>query len=49
MAIFVGEYDESKLNDVEQLGKYILDARKFTNNSSDVENFSGELNLLMEN
>ena len=46
MAIFVGEYDESNVNDVEQLGKYILDARKFTNNSSDVENFSGELNTI---
>ena len=39
MAIFVGEYNESNENDVEELGKYILDARKFTNNTSAVENF----------
>jgi len=46
MAIFVGEYNESNENDVEELGKYILDARKFTNNTSAVENFSGDLNII---
>ena len=46
MAIFVGEYNESNVNDVEELGKYILDARKFTNNTSAVENFSGDLNII---
>ena len=38
MAIFAGEY-----SDVEELGKYILDARKFTNNTTAVKNFSGNL------
>ena len=45
MAIFAGEYSESNLNDVEELGKYILDARKFTNNTTSVENFSGNLQI----
>ena len=43
MAIFAGEYSESNSNDVEELGKYILDARKFTNNTTTVKNFSGNL------
>ena len=43
MAIFAGEYNESNLNDVEELGKYILDARKFTTNTTAVKNFSGNL------
>ena len=43
MAIFAGEYNESNENDVEELGKYILDARKFTNNTTGVKNFSGTL------
>ena len=43
MAIFAGEYNESNENDVEELGKYILDARKFTNNTTGVKNFSGSL------
>ena len=43
MAIFAGEYSESNSNDVEELGKYILDARKFTNNTTAVKNFSGNL------
>ena len=43
MAIFAGEYNESNENDVEELGKYILDARKFTNNTTEVKNFSGSL------
>ena len=43
MAIFAGEYTESNSNDVEELGKYILDARKFTNNTTAVKNFSGNL------
>ena len=45
MAIFAGEYSESNSNDVEELGKYILDARKFTNNTTSVENFSGNLQI----
>ena len=43
MAIFTGQYSESNSNDVEELGKYILDARKFTNNTTAVKNFSGNL------
>ena len=43
MAIFAGQYSESNSNDVEELGKYILDARKFTNNTTAVKNFSGNL------
>jgi AGCS family alanine or glycine:cation symporter len=43
MAIFAGEYNESNLNDVEELGKYILDARNFTTNTTAVKNFSGNL------
>ena len=43
MAIFAGEYSELNSNDVEELGKYILDARKFTNNTTAVKNFSGNL------
>ena len=43
MALFAGEYSESNSNDVEELGKYILDARKFTNNTTAVKNFSGNL------
>jgi len=43
MAIFAGEYNESSPDDVEELGKYILDARKFTSNTTAVKNFSGNL------
>jgi AGCS family alanine or glycine:cation symporter len=43
MAIFAGEYNESNPNDVEELGKYILDARNFTTNTTAVKNFSGNL------
>jgi AGCS family alanine or glycine:cation symporter len=46
MAIFAGSYSESDSEDVEELGKYILDARKFTSNTTSVENFSGSLNLI---
>jgi len=45
MAIFEGKYSESNTNDVEELGKYILDARKFTNDTTSVKNFSGNLTL----
>jgi AGCS family alanine or glycine:cation symporter len=45
MAIFAGEYNESNAKDVEELGKYILDARKFTNNTTGVKNFSGSLTV----
>ena len=43
MAIFEGQYSESNTNDVEELGKYILDARNFTNDTTAVKNFSGNL------
>ena len=46
MAIFAGEYIESNSNDVEELGKYILDARKFTSNTTAVKNFSGNLSVV---
>jgi len=46
MAIFSGEYTESNTNDVEELGKYILDARKFTSNTTAVKNFSGSLDIV---
>ncbi len=45
MAIFEGNYSESNTNDVEELGKYILDARKFTNDTTSVKNFSGNLSI----
>ena len=45
MAIFKGKYSESNANDVEELGKYILDARKFTNDTTSVKNFSGNLSI----
>ena len=45
MAIFAGEYTESNSKDVEELGKYILDARKFTSNTTSVENYSGILSI----
>ena len=47
MAIFAGEYTESNSKDVEELGKYILDARKFTSNTTSVENYSGILKIIM--
>ena len=46
MAIFAGEYTESNSKDVEKLGKYILDARKFTNDTTAVKNFSGNLSVV---
>ena len=46
MAIFAGEYTESNSKDVEELGKYILDARKFTNDTTAVKNFSGNLSVV---
>ena len=46
MAIFAGEYTESNSKDVEELGKYILDARKFTSNTTSVENYSGILKII---
>tara|TARA_B100000902_G_scaffold17420_1_gene20874 strand:+ start:14 stop:1678 length:1665 start_codon:yes stop_codon:yes gene_type:complete len=46
MAIFAGEYTESNSKDVEELGKYILDARKFSNNTTAVKNFSGNLSVV---
>ena len=52
MAIFTGSYAESNSKDVEELGKYILDARNFTSGTTNVENFTGNLDLIdgqMEN
>ena len=46
MAIFAGSYAESNSKDVEELGKYILDARNFTSDTTNVENFTGNLNLI---
>ncbi len=46
MAIFAGEYSESNSKDVEELSKYILDARKFTSNTTAVKNFSGNLTIV---
>ena len=46
MAIFAGSYAESNSKDVEELGKYILDARNFTSDTTDVENFTGSLDLI---
>ena len=46
MAIFAGSYAESDSKDVEELGKYILDARNFTSDTTNVENFTGNLNLI---
>ena len=46
MAIFEGKYSESNTNDVEELGKYIIDARKFTNDTTAVKNFSGNLAIV---
>jgi AGCS family alanine or glycine:cation symporter len=45
MSIFEGSYNEENANDVTELGKYILDARKFTNNTTSVKDFSGELTI----
>ena len=46
MAIFAGSYAESNSKDVEELGKYILDARNFTSDTTNVENFTGNLDLI---
>ena len=46
MAIFAGSYAESNSTDVEELGKYILDARNFTSDTTNVENFTGNLDLI---
>jgi len=46
MAIFAGSYAESNSKDVEELGKYILDARNFTSDTTNVENYTGNLDLI---
>jgi AGCS family alanine or glycine:cation symporter len=46
MAIFAGSYAEGNSKDVEELGKYILDARNFTSDTTNVENFTGSLDLI---
>ena len=46
MAIFEGSYAENNSKDVEELGKYILDARNFTSDTTNVENYTGSLDLI---
>jgi AGCS family alanine or glycine:cation symporter len=46
MYIFDGSYSEENADDVEELGKFILDRRNFTNNTSSVKNYSGSLEVL---
>ena len=46
MFIFDGSYSEENANDVQELGKFILDRRNFTNNTSSVKNYSGSLEVL---
>ena len=46
MAIFEGSYAENNSKDGEELGKYILDARNFTSDTTNVENFTGSLDLI---
>ena len=46
MFIFDGSYSEENANDVEELGKFILDRRNFTNNTSSVKNYSGSIEVL---
>lgn len=46
MYIFDGSYSEENAKDVEELGKFILDRRNFTNNTSSVKNYSGSLEVL---
>ena len=46
MFIFEGSYSENNVNDVDELGKFILDRRNFTSNTSSVKNYSGTLSLV---
>ncbi|MBT87093.1 MAG: sodium:alanine symporter family protein [Gammaproteobacteria bacterium] len=46
MTILSGTYDETNPNDIDELGKYILDNRKFTNNTSSIKDFSGDLTIV---
>ena len=46
MFIFEGSYSEKNVNDVDELGKFILDRRNFTSNTSSVKNYSGTLSLV---
>ena len=46
MAIFAGTYSDTNSQDVAELGKYITDRRNFTNNTSSVKNFSGNLDVV---
>jgi AGCS family alanine or glycine:cation symporter len=46
MTILSGAYDETNPNDIDELGKYILDNRKFTNNTSSIKDFSGDLTIV---
>ena len=46
MFIFEGSYSEENADDVDELGKFILDRRNFTSNTSSVKNYSGTLSLV---
>ena len=46
MFIFEGSYSEENVDDVDELGKFILDRRNFTSNTSSVKNYSGTLSLV---
>ena len=46
MFIFDGSYSEENADDVQELGKFILDRRNFTNNTSSIKNYSGSLEIL---
>ena len=46
MFIFEGSYSEENAGDVDELGKFILDRRNFTSNTSSVKNYSGTLSLV---
>ena len=45
MAIFEGKYSESNTTDVEELSQYLLAARQFTNDTTSVTHFSGNLSI----
>ena len=46
MAIFEGSYNENNAADIDELGKYVLDRRNYTRNTSAVKNFSGSINVV---
>jgi len=46
MFIFEGSYSDKNVDDIDELGKFILDRRNFTSNTSSVKNYSGTLTLV---